>query len=75
MFDIAVVGVLLGLTLLALTRFPAEGGRRGFPFASQKPRSSSVCAMCRAAVGPQDVTCLTCGRSVGHEIQRESVIR
>ncbi len=75
MFDIVVVALLFGLTLLAVTRFPAEGGSTRFRL---RPRSSEfpeLCPACRASLRASDHSCLTCGRSVGHEVQTDSVIR
>lgn len=75
MFDIVVVALLFGLTLLAVTRFPAEGGSSRSWIRSRAAQDTDVCSGCRASLSSSDRACLTCGRSVGHEFQSDSVIR
>jgi hypothetical protein len=75
MFDIVVVVILLGLTLLAVTKFPAEGGAPRTRIRPLRPASQRSCAACRAPMTADESTCLTCGRSVGHELHPDGVSR
>lgn len=75
MFDIVVVALLVGLTLLAITRFPAEGGGPRVRLRAERPETPDVCPACRASLRASDHSCLTCGTSVGHELQTDPVIR
>ena len=75
MFDIVVVTVLLGLTLLAVTRFPAESGTPRARLRPNRRTPQSACATCRAPMSDDEITCLTCGRSVGHELHPDGVSR
>jgi hypothetical protein len=62
MFDIMVVAVLLALTVVALTRFPKEGGSTSTRFLASRRPDSPTCPSCRAAVSEHEGRCVTCGQ-------------
>ena len=61
MFDIMVVALLLALTVVAVTRFPAEGRSTQGRFVVSRGEERSTCPECRAAVHETDGRCVTCG--------------
>ncbi len=61
MFDIMVVALLLGLSLVAVTRFPAEGRYTNGRFIVTRGEQPATCHACRATIHESDGRCVTCG--------------
>ena len=62
MFDILTVVILIALTAVALTTFPAEGRSELGRFLPSRDPDATPCPSCHALTYERERRCATCGR-------------